>query len=256
MLNQFLAKSHSDIANEQDAHRSSPQRQPWSPTLKSSSEEHRLNRFLFLIKREKYLELLERRDMKQALHVLRNELSHTIPALSPKHHQSTDNGTISKQPPPTNQLHELSSLMMCSSVEVLRERANWLGTEKGSRQKILGELQEYIPNHLIVPERRWEILFKQAVLYQQSQARYPPLVNKGEIVPNPSLLVDYQSEWKSYPSHSTHILESHSDEVWYVSFSHDGRFLASGSKDFSAIIWDTEVPSLGDVVAKGLMTML
>lgn len=38
------------------------------------------------------------------------------------------------------------------------------------------------------------------------------------------------------------ILEEHTDEVWFLQFSHDGKYLASSSKDQSAIIW--EVSSL------------
>lgn len=34
------------------------------------------------------------------------------------------------------------------------------------------------------------------------------------------------------------ILEDHTDEVWFLNFSHDGRYLASSSKDHTAIIWE------------------
>lgn len=34
------------------------------------------------------------------------------------------------------------------------------------------------------------------------------------------------------------ILEDHADEVWFLNFSHDGRYLASSSKDHTAIIWE------------------
>jgi WD40 repeat protein len=37
-----------------------------------------------------------------------------------------------------------------------------------------------------------------------------------------------------------HILEHHSDEVWFVQFSHDGNLLATASKDRTAIIWDLQ----------------
>lgn len=33
------------------------------------------------------------------------------------------------------------------------------------------------------------------------------------------------------PQHCVHTLEDHEDEVWYVAFSRDGKFLASASKD-------------------------
>ena len=34
------------------------------------------------------------------------------------------------------------------------------------------------------------------------------------------------------------ILEAHDDEVWFVQFSHNGKYLASASNDRSAIIWE------------------
>ncbi|XP_021736376.1 protein KAKU4-like isoform X2 [Chenopodium quinoa] len=34
------------------------------------------------------------------------------------------------------------------------------------------------------------------------------------------------------------ILEGHQDEVWCLQFSHKGKYLASASKDRSAIIWE------------------
>jgi WD40 repeat protein len=36
------------------------------------------------------------------------------------------------------------------------------------------------------------------------------------------------------------VFEEHQDEVWFMSFSHDGTKLASASRDARAIIWDVE----------------
>lgn len=35
-------------------------------------------------------------------------------------------------------------------------------------------------------------------------------------------------------------LDSHSDEVWYLEFSHDGTKLATASKDQTVMIYETE----------------
>lgn len=39
------------------------------------------------------------------------------------------------------------------------------------------------------------------------------------------------------PSVASQTLEHHTDEVWALQFSHDGRHLASASKDGSVILW-------------------
>ena len=44
-----------------------------------------------------------------------------------------------------------------------------------------------------------------------------------------------------FPSETVHTLKAHSDEVWFVQFSHDGSHLASGCKDGNIIIWKIEV---------------
>lgn len=40
------------------------------------------------------------------------------------------------------------------------------------------------------------------------------------------------------PERTKLILKDHTDEVWIVKFSHNGKYLASGSKDKSIIIWE------------------
>ena len=34
------------------------------------------------------------------------------------------------------------------------------------------------------------------------------------------------------------VLSEHTDEVWFLTFSHDGKCLASSSKDKTAILWE------------------
>lgn len=80
----------------------------------------------FCIRQQKYLELLEQRDYRHALSVLRTELT------------------------PLNQdaqkLHFLSSLLMCQSAEDVKVKAEWDGASSQSRNKLLSGLSStYMP---------------------------------------------------------------------------------------------------------------
>jgi hypothetical protein len=75
---------------------------------------------VFLIRQQKYLELLELRDLSKALMVLRQE-------LTPLHQDVA-------------RLHALSSLIMCRRADDLRRQANWDGANGNSRRDLLSDL--------------------------------------------------------------------------------------------------------------------
>ena len=43
-----------------------------------------------------------------------------------------------------------------------------------------------------------------------------------------------------FPSVTLQVMNDHCDEVWFCKFSHDGKYLATGSKDGCMIIWDVD----------------
>ncbi|TFK42349.1 WD40-repeat-containing domain protein [Crucibulum laeve] len=168
----------------------------------------------FLISQQKYLELLEAKKMTAALHVLRNELAPL--------------GVDS------DQLHTLSSLIMCSEPEDLRKRASWDGASGKSRQDLLDNLHHYIPSSVMIPQRRFSTLLHQARAYQRQNCVYHNAPSDTETF---SLYSDHQCDESDFPRITTTILEVHGDEVWNMEWSHDGLYLASASKDKTAIIW-------------------
>ncbi|THH17111.1 hypothetical protein EW146_g3632 [Bondarzewia mesenterica] len=189
----------------------------------------------FLISRQKYLELLELGRITAALHVLRNE-------LAPLHIDP-------------EQLLPLSSLVMCTDAADLKQRADWDGAHGSSRRRLLGNLQRkinlfssfsllsefhraawtgYIPSSVMIPPRRFSTLLEQARLYQRSECIYH---NAPATLREFSLYNDHRCERDFFPRFTTAILEVHTDEVWSLEWSHDGRWLASASKDHSVIIW-------------------
>ncbi|KAJ2784102.1 hypothetical protein H4R18_001324 [Coemansia javaensis] len=169
------------------------------------------NDALFIVKRQHFLELLEARKLKQALLVLQNELS-TLTA-------------------DTQHLHRLSSLLMCPSTEDLRAAAAWDGSAGRSRLLVLEALQAHIPPGKMVPIRRMETLFGQAIARQCEVCR-------NHVRPaSRDLYVDHACSGPVFPQELQVTLSGHTDEVWYVAFSPDGRHLASGSRDKTCIVW-------------------
>jgi WD domain, G-beta repeat len=95
-------------------------------------------------------------------------------------------------------------------------------------------LLDYIPSAIMIPQRRFSTLLHQARLYQRQRCVYHNLpMNSSSF----SLYSDHRCNKSDFPRITTTILEVHKDEVWNIKWSHDGAFLASASKDKSAIIW-------------------
>ncbi|OUM57729.1 hypothetical protein PIROE2DRAFT_17198 [Piromyces sp. E2] len=174
-------------------------------------KENNYNECLFYIRQQKYLELLEKRKFTKALVVLRKELAPLQVKL--------------------NKLYELSSYLMYKNIDDIKNKINW--SSKSSRSVLLNELQKYISPSLMIPKHRLETLVEQSLEFQESNCIYHNTNEK--YIP---IYTDHICLKEKMPNINTHILEGHDDEVWNVSFSPDGKFLASGSKDCTTIIWD------------------
>ncbi|ORZ09864.1 WD40-repeat-containing domain protein [Absidia repens] len=172
------------------------------------------NHIRFLIRQQKFLELLEARKLMKALSVLRNE-------LSPLGENNTE------------RLHELSSLILCSSAEEVKQRTHWDGESGFSREQLLVQLQGYIDPNIMIPRDRLVTLINQAYEWQQSNCLY-----HNHSKASYSLFSDHVCDKNEFPTKTISILTDHTDEVWHVAYSHNGRYLASASKDSSCIIWD------------------
>ncbi len=96
----------------------------------------------------------------------------------------------------------------------------------------------YIPSSLMIPPRRFVTLLDQARLHQISQCIY----HNAPITPQHfSLYADHTCDTDLFPRITTAILQVHTDEVWSLEWSHNGKFLASASKDKSVIVWSVGV---------------
>ena len=96
----------------------------------------------------------------------------------------------------------------------------------------------YIPSSVMIPQRRFATLLDQARAYQQSLCLYHNAPMNSRTF---SLYTDHLCDKHAFPRVTTAILEVHTDEVWNLEWSHSGNYLASASKDMTAIIWRVEV---------------
>jgi WD40 repeat protein len=167
----------------------------------------------FLLRQQKYLELLEKRKINTALGVLRAELTPL----------KTD----------TNRLHFLSSLVMCSTAKDLRVQADWDGAEGRSRSQLLSEISASISPSVMIPENRLASMLSRLQDEQIEGCQY------HNTTLQPSLYTDHECSVEDFPLHPLHKLEQHEDEVWFLEFSHDGSMLATAGKDGLVCVYDT-----------------
>ncbi|XWS32984.1 hypothetical protein CRYUN_Cryun22dG0038200 [Craigia yunnanensis] len=175
-------------------------------TIKSAS---------FLILEQKFFELLDEEKVMDALKTLRTEIAPLC----------INNSRV----------RELSSCIVstshCFSVwsvkqDTLRAR---------SRTKLLEELQKLLSPTVMIPEKRLEHLVEQALVLQRDACVFHNSLDKEM-----SLYADHQCGRDQIPSQELQILQAHTDEVWFLQFSHNGKYLASSSNDQSAIIWEVD----------------
>ncbi|KAK4542240.1 hypothetical protein LTR36_006893 [Oleoguttula mirabilis] len=167
----------------------------------------------FMLRQQKYLELLENRDLNAALAVLRNELTPLRRDIG--------------------RLHALSSLMMCQSAVDLRRQADWDGAEGESRSLLLSEISKSISPSVMIPAHRLTTLFDAVQDEQIVNCRY------HNTIAQPSLYTDHECSADDFPLHTLTELKNHTDEVYLVEFSHDGSMLVTAGKDGLVCVYDT-----------------
>lgn len=180
----------------------------------------------FLVWQQEYLEAVEGHETSAAVDCLRTKLARLVPPCDASRLQLLSTCLLAQS---AAELHRLAGLMPGS-------------TARSSRSQLIADLQTIVPPALMLPERRLETLIEQALAAQLSASRYHNSVSSMC-----SLLSDYDVSAIQLPSRTSQVLREHSDEVWHLAFSNNGRFLASGCKDGSACIWEVVPQQLTSV---------
>ncbi|KAA8537125.1 hypothetical protein F0562_029649 [Nyssa sinensis] len=170
----------------------------------------------FVILEQKFFELLEGEKIMDALKTLRTEIAPLC----------INNSRVL----------ELSSCIASPSQRALVGFPGQDIVRTKSRPKLLEELQKLLPPTVLIPERRLEHLVEQALNLQLDACMF-----HNSLDMEMSLYTDHQCGKDQIPSQTLQLLKEHSDEVWFLCFSHNGKFLASSSRDQSAIIWEVNV---------------
>ncbi|KAJ8631329.1 hypothetical protein MRB53_024652 [Persea americana] len=177
------------------------------------SDENILKSAAFLILEQKFFEFLETERVMEALKTLRSEISPL--------------GVNKKR------VHELSACIVSPSHCILPGLTIVDIATASSRMKLLEKLTKLLPPNVMIPERRLEHLVEQALNVQREGC-----VFHNSFDNTMSLYSDHQCGRDKIPSRTLQVLQAHLDEVWFLQFSNNGKYLASSSNDRSAIIWE------------------
>ncbi|KAF6147288.1 hypothetical protein GIB67_009771 [Kingdonia uniflora] len=172
-----------------------------------------LNSASSLILEQKFFELLANEKAMDALKTLRTEIA---PVCSNK-----------------SRLHKLAACIVSPQQCLLLGFSSQDSLSAESRSKLLDKVQKFLPPTVMIPERRLEHLVEQALTVQREAC-----VFHNSLDSSISLYSDHRCGKDQIPSETLQVLQAHRGEVWFLQFSHNGKFLASSSNDRSAIIWE------------------
>ncbi|KAI3787340.1 hypothetical protein L1987_41743 [Smallanthus sonchifolius] len=170
----------------------------------------------FIILQQKFFELLDHEKLMEALKTLRTEIS----PLSIN----------------SNRVRELSFFILCPKSRITDGISGQQMVKPKARSELLEELRRMFPPTVMIPDRRLLQLVEQALDLQREACLF-----HNSDVGETSLFTDHHCGRDQIPSQTVQILLEHQDEVWYLQFSQNGKYLASSSSDNSAIIWEVDL---------------
>lgn len=150
---------------------------------------------------------------------------------------------------PEKVLRELSSLLTIpASIKDKNTSELWQGSIVSSRQELIDKISYYINPNDLVPHGRLIELLRQSIKYQRSCDSFNLFDDEIDLDFTPihlvNLLQDNISDFERINFVEVKTLPSNMDEVWYLEFSPNGKYLAAAIAnsitDRKIIIYDVE----------------
>lgn len=166
----------------------------------------------YYIGRQKYLEALENNNIQDALSIMRNEL---LPL------------NIEEE-----KIQKLSTLLLFEPNEIY-DKAKWSGIKGDTRNSLFNDIYNHLNCEDYFYRGRLHDLIKQSLLYQKSKLpkSFHSKINVN--LYNDLECPNYNKNWRT-----KEILTDHENEVWGISYSYNGNYLASYDSNGIVIIWN------------------
>lgn len=193
-------------------------------------DDSKLNKVLFVIRKQEYLELVENDEKMVALKLLRSKIGNLKGCEL--------------------EIKNLARALVCCSKQ-LHSVMNWNGV--GSRFDVFEEMIEFINPSLVLPSKRLANLFQQVKI---TQSLNNDLIQFDKNESEFTLYENTNNKKKlnNRKLDTLQVLKGHGNEVWAIEFSYDGKFLASGDKDGNVNIWQRNFDTKDRICYKILKT--
>ncbi|XP_073153924.1 WD repeat-containing protein 26 homolog [Henckelia pumila] len=136
---------------------------------------------------------------------------------------------------PLDKVRELCSFLVSPS-RMSAHGTLGQGLRLSSRKELLEELKALLPPSVMFPENRLVHLVEQGIEFQNEMCLLHNLP-----IGKTSLLAHQDCGMDQIPNRTVQVLQEHKGEVWFLKFSHNGKYLASSCSDCLVIIWEVEV---------------
>jgi WD repeat-containing protein 26 len=237
---ELLNKLEQELLSSGDAHR-----------IPRSVQQKRIEYARYLLFCNMFMMLVESGDTAGALKCLREDIQPLESMLERRHHAEDEATTSSRDMVveievedsvlesyvTKHSLSRLASMLMnCAPPHPCPpKRSRDVDVDVQRQEELLHDLQTLLSPDVLIPDNRLEKLVEQAL-----SAQVKSCVHHNERYVQLSLMEDYTAGPESLPTVPYHTLTLHTDEVWVVQFSPDGKWLVTASKDGNAILWNVE----------------